>query len=247
MPRTLKLSLTTLALLLLCAPAALAQAQGPADDFERGKLLLAQGDAQGAADVLRRVAESRKTDADVWYEVGLALSRANRQKEARKAFERTVALRDSAPARTGLAFTQFLLGKTSDAEREAGLALKLDPDHAPAHYVMAVVHFRKDRMEETVSEVEEALRLDSDFTAAARLGGEALLNLFGGEYERASVLHPVRPDMRPEVLSTAFEQREELVAPTKGRLRAAASGCAPCSGRTAASGTSRFWRVCPTG
>ncbi|MBV8856275.1 MAG: energy transducer TonB [Acidobacteria bacterium] len=125
MPRTLKLlpAVCALAALFsLCAPAALARqtapAQGPADDFERGKRLLAQGNADAAADVLGRVAESHKTDADVWYEFGLALTHTHRQKEARKAFERAVELRDTAPARTGLAFTQFLLRKTDDAERE---------------------------------------------------------------------------------------------------------------------------------
>ena len=42
-----------LAFALSLAPAA-AGAQGPADDFERGKQLLARGDAQGAAEALKR-------------------------------------------------------------------------------------------------------------------------------------------------------------------------------------------------
>src|SRR5215207_3427357 len=99
-------------------------------------LSLARGDVQGAAEALKRASEQRMTDADVWYEYGLALTRAQKQKEARKAFERAVSLRDSAPARTGLAFTQFLLGKSKDAEREVRRALALDPGHAQAHYVM---------------------------------------------------------------------------------------------------------------
>lgn len=229
MPRTLKLLPTVCALAALfslCAPAALARqtapAQGPADDFERGKRLLAQGNADAAAGVLGRVAESHKTDADVWYEFGLALTHAHRQKEARKAFERAVELRDTAPARTGLAFTQFLLRKTDDAEREAARALKLDPNYAQAHYVVAAVHFRQDRMEESVREAEEALRLDPNFVAAARLSGEALLNIYGGEYERASERYPVRSDLRAEVRSAAFERREESVASAKERLRVAA-------------------------
>lgn len=232
MPRTLKLLLRICALVApLCANAAAAypgqQAaaqQSPINDeeFERGKQMLAHGDAQGAAKVLSRVAESRQTDADVWYELGLALSHARQQKEARKAFERAVALRDSAPARTGIAFTQLLLGKTADAEHEAARALKLDSNYAQAHYVVAAVHFRKNRMEEAVQEAEEALRLDPNFVTAARLSGEALLNIFGGQYERASERYPVRPDMPAKPLSAAFEKREASVAPTKERLRVAA-------------------------
>ena len=43
--------------------------------------------------------ESRKTDAAAWYQLGVAPTRANKRKDARKAFERAVAPRDSAPAR----------------------------------------------------------------------------------------------------------------------------------------------------
>jgi len=220
-PRLIRGAAAALAFALSLAPAA-ARAQGPADDFERGKQLLARGDVQGAAEALKRASEQRKTDAHVWYEYGLALTRAQKQKEARKAFERAVALRDSAPARTGLAFTQFLLGKTRDAEREAGRALALDPGHAQAHYVMAAVHFRNERMEETVQEAEQALRLDPDFAAAARLGGEALLNLFNGEFERAAERYPVEKSASGEVIFATIEKREVLVASAKGRLRVAA-------------------------
>src|SRR5215207_8327401 len=93
-----------LALALSLAPAVAPARAQTVDDFERGKQLLARGDVQGAAEALKRASKQRKTDADVWYEYGLALTHAQEQKEARKAFERAVSLRDSAPARTGLAF-----------------------------------------------------------------------------------------------------------------------------------------------
>ena len=209
-----------LALALCLAPAvALAQA---VDDFERGRQLLAQGDAKGASVAFKRVAESRKTDADAWYQLGLALCRANKQKDARKAFERAVELRDSAHARTGLAFTLLLLGKTADAEREAKRALALDPRLAHAHYVLAAAHFREDRMEEAALKAEEALRLDPNSAAAARLSGEALLNIYGVEYERAAERYPVSRDMSPEARRAALESRDEMVEPSKGRLRVAA-------------------------
>lgn len=192
------------------------------DEFERGKQLLARGDAPGAVEALKHASEQRKTDADVWYEFGLALTRARRQKEARKAFERAVALRDSAPTRTGLAFTLFLLGKTKDAEREARQALALDPRHAQAHYVLGAVHFRNERMEEAVQEAEEALRLDPGLTAATRLVGEALLNIYNGEYERASERYPVPADASTEARAALIEKRQEMVASARGRLRVAA-------------------------
>jgi len=224
-----------LALALAFAPPA-ARAQGQADDFERGKQMLAQGDAAGAAEVLGRVAESRKTDADVWYRLGLALTRTNRQKDARKAFERAVALQDSSPARTGLAFTLFLLGKTKDAEREVGRALALDPQSAQAHYVMGAVHFRNERMEEAMREGEEALRLYPDFPAAARLVGEALLNIYNDEFERAAGLYPMPPGVNTEAKSAAIEKRHEQVAPTQERMRAAAERLRRLANSAAAGG-----------
>src|SRR5688500_16280258 len=114
MPRTLKLLLLASALAVpLRAPAA-AQAAGhqpaPAqavagdEDYERGKRLLAEGDAEGAASALKRAAERRKTDADAWHQLGLAFNVSGNMKEARKAFEKAVRLRpDSAEARAGLA------------------------------------------------------------------------------------------------------------------------------------------------
>lgn len=250
MPRTLKLTLfiftllklrgvaVALAFALSLVPAAATTRAQTVDDFERGKQLLAQGDAQGdaqgAAAALKRAVKQRKADADVWYEYGLALTRAQKQKEARKAFERAVALRDSAPARTGLAFTQFLLGKTRDAEREVRQALALDPLYAQAHYVMGTVHFRSERMEEAVQEAEATLRLDPNLTAAARLGGEALLNLYNVEYERASERYPIAADASAETRSAFIEKREEMVASAKGRLRVAAERLRRLADATAA-------------
>ncbi|HJQ33920.1 MAG TPA: energy transducer TonB [Pyrinomonadaceae bacterium] len=199
-----------------------APAQTAEDDLERGRRLLSAGDAKGAAAALKSAAESRKTDADAWYYYGLALSRAGKQKDARKAFEHAVASRDSARARTGLAFTQFLLGKTRDAEREVARALELDPRSAQAHYVLAAVHFRDGDLEGAEREAEETLGLDPDFAVAAQLSGEALLNIFGEASERAFERYPVQTDAGPEARASAIAKREEMVAPAKARLRAAA-------------------------
>ena len=192
------------------------------DEVARARMLLARGDAAGAAALLKPVAERRKTDADAWYYLGLAHSRANRQKDARKAFEKAVGLRDSAPARTGLAFTQFLLGKTRDAEREVGRALALDPGSAQAHYVLAAIYFRSDRLEESVREADEALRLDPNFHAAAALSGEALLNLYGAESERAAQRHPIPADADDAARAAALDGRHEMLASAKARLHVAA-------------------------
>ena len=192
------------------------------DDYARAHRLLDQGDPKGAAELFKRAAAKHGAEADVWFFLGLALSRANKQKDARKAFEKAVSLRDSAPARMGLAFTLFLLGKTEDAEREARKALALNPRLAQAHYVLAVVHFRGDDFEQAARAAEEALRLDPKLVAAAVLAGEALLNLYGQESERAFTRHPIPVGADEAARAAALDRREEMLAPSKGRLRAAA-------------------------
>src|SRR4051812_48194019 len=61
--------------------------------FELGKSLLNDGHPDDAVRELKPVAEKRKTDADAWYLLGVALNRSGRHKDARKAFEKAIKLR----------------------------------------------------------------------------------------------------------------------------------------------------------
>ena len=210
-----------LAFALSLAPAAApARAQGPADDFERGKQLLAKGDAGGAAPALKRAAERLKTDADAWYAYGLALGRAGKQKDARKAFERAVKLRpDWATARASLAYTLILLNKSRDAEREAERALSLDPKSADAHFVMGNVRYLADDFTRAAAEAEAALAITPDFPAAAFLYGDSLINIYIAEGERQAGRHPLPPGAGEDVRRRIFESREAALEPIKARMR----------------------------
>jgi TonB family protein len=210
-----------LACVLSLAPAAApVRAQGPADDFEQGKRLLARGDAKGAAAALKRAAEQRKTDADAWYAYGLSLGRVNKRKDARKAFERAVKLRpDWATARASLAYTLILLNKPRDAEREATRALALDPKSADAHFVMGNVHYLADDFKRAAAEAEAALALTPDFPAAAFLYGDSLINIYIAEGERQSQRHPLPPGAGEAERKPVFERREAALEPVKARMR----------------------------
>jgi TonB family protein len=235
MPRTQTLLLLTVALVAClhtpvraqtttpppAAPAA--QAAPNEDEVARGKRLLAQGDATGALASLKPAAERRKTDADAWYYLGLALNRADRSKDARKAFEKAAKLRPKdAGARAGIAYTLLRLGKTLDAEREAGRALALDPKSAEAHYILGVIHFRADRFEQAVAEAEEALRLKQELSAAASLAGEALLNIYSDESERAAQQYPLPPGADEAARRPVLEKRDAALESVRARLRVAA-------------------------
>lgn len=217
MPRRLKLSPTICALLLLCVAAARAQA---VDDFERGKQLLAQGDAKGAAAALKRAAERRKTDADAWYTYGLSLSQTGKRKDARKAFERAVKLRpDWATARASLAYTLILLDKARDAEREAERALSLDPKSADAHFVVGNIRYLANDFTRAATEAEAALSITPDFPAAAFLYGDSLINIYIAEGEQQSRRHPLPPGAGEDVRRRVFESREAALEPIKSRMR----------------------------
>lgn len=222
MLRTLKLSLTILALLSLSlSPAAEhpARAQAPADDFERGRQLLEQGDAEGATALLQRAAERRKTDADAWYAYGLALARFGKGKDARKAFERAVKLRpDWATARASLAYTLILLDRVRDAEREAGRALALDPKSADAHFVMGHVRYGADDFRGAAAEAEAALQASPNFAAAAFLYGDALLNLYVDESVRQSQKYSLTPAAGDAERKLVFERRDATLKPLRARM-----------------------------
>jgi TonB family protein len=193
------------------------------DEFERGKRLYEQGDAEGAIPLLRDVAEVRKTDADARYYYGLALSRAGHAKDARKAFEKTLKLRpDDALARVGLAYSLLLLDKLSDAEREAQRALKHNPQPAEARYIVAVIRFREEKYVEAEHETQEALRLMPDFPAASYLEGHAILSQYLDESERRAEQYPIAPDASKEERQAVLEKREQSLGQFKPLMLAVA-------------------------
>lgn len=218
-------------------PVAPVQSAAADDDFARGKRLLERGDAAGAAAAFKAAAERRRNDPEAWYHLGLALTHANRNKEARKAFEKAAELNPgSAQARTGLAYALLATGKTREAEREAAAALRLDPQQPDARYVLGAVRLREDKFEQSAREAEEALRIRGDHRAAAVLAGRALLSLYGEESDRVAQQHPLPLPGDVEARRRAHALREERLEPLKARLRAAAErlerlvGSAPGAG-----------------
>lgn len=194
--------------------------QAAEDDLARGRRLLAGGDAAGAADALKAAAEARKTDADAWYYYGLALTRARKPKDARKAFDRAVNLRpDSADAHAGLAFALLMLGKERDAEASARRGLAADSQHGESHYVLGVLRFREEKFDAALEEAEAALRATPDFPAAAYLAADALLSAFFQEGERQAIQYPVAAGAGRDEIRLATEKREPALAPFRARMQ----------------------------
>lgn len=89
------------------------------DDVERGRKLLEEGDAEGAAEVLREVAGKDKENDLALHFLGLALARAGKRDEALKELERALELRSRA---FNFEFTQQ---RQADAEWSPGDSSRL--------------------------------------------------------------------------------------------------------------------------
>ena len=89
------------------------------DDVARGKKLLEEGDAEGAARVLREVADRDREDDLARHFLGLALARLGKKDEALKAFEGAMELRSRA-------FNfEFMQQRQADAEWSPGDSSRL--------------------------------------------------------------------------------------------------------------------------
>lgn len=200
-----------------------AQSAAAETHSERGKRLYEQGDAEGAVAELRLAAEERRTDADAWALLGLALNNAHKPTDARKAFEKALALRpDDARVHAGIALSLLLLDKQRDAESEIARALSLGPQSAEVHYTASVVFYRGGEFQHAADEGEAALRIRPDYSKAAALVGEALLGVYVAESERVAEQYPMPPNADEAARKLVLAKREEALEPVKSRMREAA-------------------------
>lgn len=185
MPRSLKLTLSLISLLSLCAPAALAR-QGAADpQLERGVDLYRKGDAAGAVKEFRAAVKRRQDDPRAWTYLGQALIQGGDLKEARKALDAALKLNpDYALARSHLAFLLLSSGQERDAEAEATRALALDNNLTDAHYVLGLLRLRQSAWLKALEEAEAVIKLDPAAANAYSLKTQALIGL----YERAGAV-----------------------------------------------------------
>jgi TonB family protein len=179
-------------------------------DTARGIELYKASNYQAAVEVLRGAVKARKQDGEAWLHLGIALSRAGLNKEARKAFEKAIKLQPQIPQpHIGMAYMYAGEGKLRDAERAVMRAIALDARNAEARYALAVVRMHQGSPTKAFAEAEAALNLNPNFGAALILKHEAALEGFAATYaERSEKYHKLN---QPEpVLSP--EERAHLVS-----------------------------------
>ncbi len=128
---------------------------------------------------MRKVVKRRKEDAQAWLHLGIALSRAGKDKDARKAFEKvTKLLPEKAEPHIGMAYLFISAGKLSEAEREALRAIALNASNAEAHYALGLIALRQNAHAKALEEAEATLKLNPRFASALLLKTEAAVELY---------------------------------------------------------------------
>jgi len=155
------------------APAAASPAPGPAGPSARGKRLFEEGVASLEEQRKLKVPTDwelleRKWRAaavedvpEAWFDVGVALEQQGKPAEARRAYERALALRPAfREAAVNLALLEAAGADPREAARRWGEVLARFPDDAPLRVRLAGLYREAGQLDEAWSLAREALRRD---------------------------------------------------------------------------------------
>jgi tetratricopeptide (TPR) repeat protein len=142
-----------------------------------GKLLMACGQGENAADQLRIVLKNQPWEPMVYIDLGSALQMGERTDEAIRQYRKALEI-DPANllAHNNLGQALDKRGQTNEAIAQFEKALEIDPELATAHYNLGVILSRSSsRMNEAITHYQKALEIDpKNATAYINLG--VLLN-----------------------------------------------------------------------
>ncbi len=145
---------------------------------DNGIALLKKGDTKAAIEALRRAVKDDEKDAVAWQQLGVALTRDGKLRDARKAFETSIKLRpELAESHVGLAYVFLQTGNTNDAARETTLALTLDANSHEARYLAGAIELQRSDYAKALAQAEAALKLKSDYAPALLLKSRSLVAL----------------------------------------------------------------------
>jgi TonB family protein len=198
-----KLSLL-IAFVLLTAGLTFAQSER-----ESGVALYKQGDFAGAVRLLKQASKKDANDAQVFYYLGLAYLKQEKNKESEKALKKAVALdAQNAESRSALSYVYLLVNKTVEAQNEAQAALKINPNEAQAHYIIGVVNLRNGSYNYAYERAKKAVEINRNFASAYLLKSKALVSSFS--LQAGTVIKPL--SARAQLLQEASEDLEKYLS-----------------------------------
>jgi protein O-GlcNAc transferase len=144
-----------------------AQPEHPAALHLLGHVLILQGKTVEAVPVLSRAAALMPEDADVHFNLALALRREARPDAAERALRNALASRpEFAAAWVSLAGVMTDSDRLDEAEEHFHRALELEPGFAEAHYNYGNLLHREGRVGEAITHYRAAVDLRPDFVRA---------------------------------------------------------------------------------
>jgi protein O-GlcNAc transferase len=160
-----------------------------------GVVVVQQGRAAEAVELLQRAITLRPNDASFHVNHGIALQQTGQPQAAIASYQRAIHLDPrSSAAYVNLAESLQTLGKHDEASAALDTAISLTPDNALAHYGKAKLLFALDRAPEALGVLTQSHLLNSNFAWAYVIAGHCLRKLASPDahamYERAMTLDP---------------------------------------------------------
>lgn len=185
-------------------------------EFAQAYNLYKSGKAGEALPALIALSQKQKGNPEVWHVLGLTQYQLGKVKEARKAFEKAVALRPNHEAsRLSLALMCLQTNDLKRAEREAKTLLTQNPQSAQAHFIVGKARLLQEAPAEALNEAELALKTDASFANGYLLKTQALISIYASRYK---VLKNSRPILSKLENSPKQPSRAELFKPAAASL-----------------------------
>ena len=165
-----------------------------------GLLLRQQGDPDQALQIMRRAAALRPDAPDSLLPLGDLLRSTGHLDEALDTFRRVAAISNNAAAQLGIGQVYERMGMSEAAEAEFEKAIKLEPELAKPHILLAHLMIRNRDIQTAEVHVTHALRLDPiDADAYNALG---VLNSALNRFDEAAAAFAQAIELNPARAST---------------------------------------------
>ena len=203
-----------------------------ANQLHDGMMAVEQGQYSDAVDKLQRVIEAEPSSAAAYAQLGTALTEIRDYAKALPVLRKAVDLNpDAGLAQYQLGLALYENGDLEGSAKHFEIAVLRNPQWADAHFSLASVYARNDRVPQAMQELDITLELNADHYRANLLRGrllelqgkyrEALVNL-----KKAAEAQPNSRDAHRFLAETyeklgdlprAAEERSKIVAPADAR------------------------------
>jgi tetratricopeptide (TPR) repeat protein len=137
------------------------------DRVNRANQLLGQGKPEPAVELLKEAAQLSPEDEDVFYNLGIALSRVGKQEEAMQAYQEALRIfPDYAEVHNNLGNLCLRMGKADEAVKHLEQAVQITPEYAAAWNNLGNALQQLGRAKEAQTHFEKAVELDPEYWQA---------------------------------------------------------------------------------